>query len=298
MAERVGFIGLGIMGLPMARNILKAGFPLTVHNRTRSKEDELVAAGAQSADSPKAVSQASDIVVSIVTDSPDVEAVVLGPDGIIEGARQGLVHIDMSTISPQVTQDVAARLAEKGAQMLDAPVSGGDVGAQAGTLSIMVGGPREAFDRCLPIFEAMGKNIVYCGESGMGQNTKLTNQIVAVGNILGMCEGLIFAAKAGLDLPTMQKAVVAGAAGSWMMNNLAPRIFKGNFTPGFMIRLQQKDLRLALEAAEAMDLPLPGTSMIHQLFRSAQAAGDGDAGTQAVVKVLERMGDVECRSGD
>jgi 3-hydroxyisobutyrate dehydrogenase len=200
--------------------------------------------------------------------------------------------IDMSTISPDVTRRIAARLAEAGAAMLDAPVSGGDQGAIAGTLSIMVGGDREVFDRCLPVFEAMGKNIVYCGSSGAGQTVKLCNQIVVALNNLAMCEALVFAVKQGISPTTMLQAVTAGAGASWALSNLAPRIVARDFRPGFKVAHQQKDLRLALEAADQATLPLPGTALVHHLFSAVEAEGLGEEGTQGLVKALEKLGKV------
>jgi len=286
---RVGFIGLGIMGRPQCHNLIKAGFPLTVWNRSQPGIDAVVAYGALPGRSPADVAAKSDVTITMVTDSPDVREVTLGPNGIIEGARPGSVVIDMSTISPSVTREIAEALKARAIEMLDAPVSGGEVGAIAGTLSIMVGGEEEVFQRCLPILEAMGKNIVHIGPNGTGQTVKLCNQVAAVLNILGMCEALILAARSGVDPEKMLQAVTAGAAGSWMLSNLAPRILKEDFAPGFMIRLQQKDLRLALESASELGLPLPGTALMNQLFRAVEAEGGGDLGTQAVIKALEKL---------
>ncbi len=295
MAERIGFIGLGIMGEPMCRNLMKAGYACTVNTRTKSRAEKLLSEGAAWSDSPKDTAGRSDVIITIVTDTPDVEKVILGEDGIIEGIRSGSVVIDMSTISPSATRDMAAALKEKGADMLDAPVSGGDTGAIAGTLSIMVGGKQDAFDRCLPVFEAMGKSINLIGDHGAGQMTKLCNQVaVSVAN-LAMAEALILAAKAGLDMEKMLAAISGGAAGSWQLSNLAPRIIKRDFDPGFMVKLQQKDLRLVLGAASELGLGLPGASLAHQLFNAVEAAGEGDEGTQALVKSLERMCGVEVR---
>jgi 3-hydroxyisobutyrate dehydrogenase len=295
MTDHIGFIGLGIMGKPMARNLLKAGYPLTVWNRSQPSMDELARDGASSGSSPEDVARQSDVVITMVTDSPDVEKVAIGPRGIIEGARPGLVHIDMSTISPAVTRHIAARLAEKGIEMLDAPVSGGDTGAQAGTLSIMVGGKEEVFGRCRPIFEVLGRTIVHCGPSGAGQTVKLCNQIVVALNNLAMCEALLFATKAGVDTRRMLEAVGAGAASSWALLNLAPRILARDFRPGFKVAHQQKDLRLALETAEQQAIPLPGTSLVHQLFAAVEAEGLGAEGTQALVKALEKLAGAEVR---
>ncbi len=295
MAERIGFIGLGIMGEPMCRNLMKAGYACTVNTRTNSRAEKLLSEGAAWSDSPKDTAGKSDVIITIVTDTPDVEKVILGDDGIVEGINPGSVVIDMSTISPSATRDMAAALKAKGADMLDAPVSGGDTGAIAGTLSIMVGGRQEVFDRCLPVFEAMGKSINLIGDHGAGQMTKLCNQVaVSVAN-LAMAEALLLAAKAGLDMEKMLAAISGGAAGSWQLSNLAPRIIKRDFDPGFMVKLQQKDLRLVLGAASELGLGLPGASLAHQLFNAVEAAGEGDEGTQALVKSLERMSGVEVR---
>lgn len=295
MADRIGFIGLGIMGKPMARNLMTAGYPLTVWNRSRPGIDELAGEGASPASDPREVARQSDVVITMVTDSPDVEEVALGTQGIIEGGRPGLVHIDMSTISPAITGRIASRLAEEGIEMLDAPVSGGDTGAKAGTLSIMVGGKEETFRRCRPVFEALGRTIVHCGPNGAGQTVKLCNQIVVALNNLAMCEALVFAAKAGVDTRRMLEAVGAGAASSWALLNLAPRILDRDFRPGFKVAHQQKDLRLALEAAGQQASPLPGTSLVHQLFAAVEAEGLGAEGTQALVMTLEKLAGVEVR---
>jgi 3-hydroxyisobutyrate dehydrogenase len=286
---RIGFIGLGIMGRPMARDLLRAGFPLTVWNRSRPGIDAVVAEGAQEAGSPRAVAERSDIVITMVGDSPDVEQVALGPDGIIEGAHEGLVHIDMSTISPSVVRAIAERHGERGAEMLDAPVSGGEQGAIDGTLSIMVGGKQDVFERCRPVFEALGKTLVYCGPSGSGQVVKLCNQVVVALNNLALSEALVLAAKAGVAPATMIEAVRSGAGSSWAVQNLAPRILKGDFAPGFKVWHQQKDLRIALELARESSTPLPGTALVHQLFASLEAEGLGEEGTQALVKALEKL---------
>ncbi len=293
--ERVGFVGLGIMGKAQAANLLKAGFPLTVYNRTRSKAEELGESGAAVADTPADVARNSDITITMVSDSPDVEQVIRGEGGVIEGAASGSVVIDMSTISPQVTQDIAKVLGEKGVEMLDAPVSGGSWGAIQGTLSIMVGGNKAVFDRCMPVFEAMGKTIIYTGGNGMGQVTKLVNQIIVGGTLAAVCEGLVFGAKAEIDLDPVFEAVAGGAAGSWQLQNLGSRLLKRDFDPGFMVKLMHKDLRLITDAGREMQLPLPLTSLIHQFYHVLQNEGYGDEGTQAYVKVLEKLAGVEAR---
>ncbi|MEM3403832.1 MAG: 2-hydroxy-3-oxopropionate reductase [Nitrososphaeria archaeon] len=289
MEYKIGFIGLGIMGKPMSKNLIKSGYHLTVWNRTASKMKELVDLGAKPASSPKEVAEKSDIVITMVTDSPDVEKVVLGPSGIIEGSMEGLIVIDMSTISPEITRRIAKKLEEKGVEMLDAPVTGGDVGAINATLSIMVGGKREVFEKCLPVFQAMGKKITYMGEHGMGQTTKLCNQVMVALNLQAVCEGLILGAKAGLDLNKLLEVVTAGAANSWALSNLGPKIIKGDLEPGFKLGMLQKDLRIVLSTAEELDLPLPVTALMHQMLRIAQADGYSEKGTQAMIKAMEKL---------
>ncbi len=293
--QPVGFIGLGIMGMSMARNLMKAGFPVVAYNRTAAKAEALAKEGAKAADSPREVAQACPIVITMVTDSPDVEAVALGSKGIIEGIQHDGVLIDMSTISPTTTRKIAARLKEKGAHMLDAPVSGGSWGAQSGTLSIMVGGDEAVFQRCLPVFKGMGQSITHVGGNGMGQVTKLVNQVLVVGTMNAVAEALVFAAKSGADLEKTIEAVKGGAAGSWQLQNLGPRLIKGDFAPGFMVDLQQKDLRIILSVAEEQNLSLPATALIHQLFAAVQAAGFGQEGTQALVKAHEKLAGMEAR---
>ncbi len=293
MLKKVGFIGLGIMGMPMARNLLKAGFAVVAYNRTAVKVEQLVKGGAGKANSPGELARECPVVIIIVSDTPDVEEVILGRGGVIEGVKPGSVVIDMSTISPQATREMAARLKEKGAAMLDAPVSGGDIGALNATLSIMVGGDAEVFQGCRPILAAMGKNIVHVGPNGMGQTVKLMNQILVAGNLNAVAEAMLFAQKSGADLEKAISAVKGGAAGSWQLSNLGPRIIKRDFSPGFMIDLIQKDLKLIMEAAAEMRLPLPATGLIHQMYYSLQCSGEGRSGTQALVKALERIAGVE-----
>ncbi|WP_044641148.1 NAD(P)-dependent oxidoreductase [Risungbinella massiliensis] len=290
---RVGFIGLGIMGRSMAAHIAKAGYPVVVWNRTASKMADASEWGAIPATSPKEVAKQSDVVITIVGDTPDVLEVVEGPNGIVEGASEGLIYIDMSTISPEETRQLAERLESKGIHMLDAPVSGGDVGAKNGTLSIMVGGKEDTLEKVRPILEAMGSSIVHCGPSGAGQTVKACNQILCGLNLLSMVEALSFAHKSGVDLDKMIEVTSKGAGGSWALANLAPRVVKGDLEPGFSVRFQQKDLGIVLEEAKALNLPLSGTSLVHQLLRSAQAMGLDEAGTQSLIKVLERLGDFQ-----
>lgn len=289
MSEIAGFIGLGIMGRGMAANLLKAGFELFVWNRTAQKMDELVAAGARAANSPADLAARCDVIIICVSDTPDVEAVVLGEDGVMHGVGEGKLVIDMSTISPQATRRIADRLDKKKAHMLDAPVSGGSEGAANGTLSIMVGGEADQVQRALPFFKAMGKAISHIGGHGDGQSAKIVNQILVVGNALAMCEALLFGQAAGLDLDKTLAAVTQGAAGSWMLSNRGPQILKRDWRPGFTIDLQQKDLRLALSAADEQGIPLLGTSMVFALYRTLQAQGLGKEGNHALVKALENL---------
>ncbi len=288
----IGFIGLGIMGRGMAHNLLRAGFPLTVWNRTRSKMADLVAAGAQAADSPAAVAQQSEITITCVSDTPDAQTVILGENGAIHGAAPGSLIIDTSTISPQATREIAASLSAAQIHMLDAPISGGSEGAENGTLSIMVGGDAAQVARAKPAFEAMGKTITHVGEIGAGQTVKIVNQILVVGNMLAASEALLVAAAGGLDLQKALQAVEAGAAGSWMLSNRAPQIFVRDFRPGFTIDLQQKDLRLAMEAADQLGVPLLATSLIHQLYKTLQLQGLGGEGNHALVKALENLSQI------
>jgi 2-hydroxy-3-oxopropionate reductase len=291
--KRVGFIGLGIMGRPMAENVLKAGFPLTVYNRSRPPVDYLASKGANPANSSKEVAENSDVVITCLPDSPDVEKVILGENGVIEGVREGMIVADMSTISPIVTRRIAKELEKRGVKMLDAPVSGGDKGAREGTLTIMVGGDKDAFDECLPIFQAMGKKISYMGKSGNGQLTKLANQIIVGLNMLAVCEGLTFAAKAGLDLEKVLDAVSAGAASSWALVNLGPKIIRRDFTPGFKVKLLQKDLRILLSFADEEKISLLGISLVHELYNGLEAYGKGEDGHQALITIVEKLSQIK-----
>jgi 3-hydroxyisobutyrate dehydrogenase len=293
MSERIGFIGLGIMGRGMVRNLLKAGFEVRVWNRTASRMEELAAEGAGPASSPGDVAHHTDIVITCVSDTPDVAEVILGESGVIRGARPGSLVVDMSTISPQATQAIAARLAEREVRFLDAPVSGGSEGAARGTLSIMVGGEAADVERARPAFEAMGKTITHVGPVGAGQTVKLVNQILVVGNMLAASEALLFAQAGGVDLEKALQAVVPGAAGSWMLANRGPQVIRRDWRPGFTIDLQQKDVRLVLEAAQDLGVPLPGTALIGQLYRTLQARGLGHEGNHALVKALEHLAGFE-----
>jgi 3-hydroxyisobutyrate dehydrogenase len=294
---RVGFVGLGIMGRPMAKNLLKAGFSVTAYNRSPGPREELAEAGADVVTAPREAAAGTEVVITNVTDSPDVEQVILGSDGVIEGAAPGTLVIDMSTISPEVTRRIGAALAERGVTMLDAPVSGGDAGAIAGTLAIMVGGDAKDVERARPLFEAMGQRITHCGPLGSGQTVKLCNQVAITGALLGVCEALLFAQKSGVDPAVMVEAIAAGAAGSWQLSNLGPKMIKRDFAPGFKVGLMRKDLRLALENAQQQDIALPGLALVAQLFAGVAAAGLEDEGTQALLKALEAVNRVEVRSG-
>jgi len=289
MSTNVAFVGLGIMGAPMAGHVLSAGHPLTVHTRTKSKADGLIARGARWADSPAQAAHAADVVLICVTDTPDAQAVVLGKGGIIESARPGLVVVDHSTISPSATRRMSDALAARGAAMLDGPVSGGDVGARNGTLSIMVGGDEKAFEQVRPLLACYGKTITHCGASGNGQLTKLVNQILVSVTNMAVCEAINFARRTGLDPAKTLAAVGGGAASSWQLLNLGPKMIARDFAPGFMIDLQQKDLRLVMQTAQETKVCLPAASLVHQLFTSAQAAGRGRDGTQALFAVVERL---------
>lgn len=293
MSERVGFIGLGIMGRGMAANLLKAGFDLVVWNRTAARADELVAAGASLAASPAELATSCGVIFSCVSDTPDVHAVLLGEQGVIEGVKSGALVVDMSTISPQGARDLAVALGKRGVHFLDAPVSGGSEGAAKGTLSIMVGGDADQVERATPYFQATGKTITHVGAVGDGQTVKLVNQILVVGGMLAISEALVFAQASGVNLEQTLKAVSGGAAGSWALTNRAPQMTRRDWRPGFTIDLQQKDLRLVLEAADQVGAPMLATAQIYQLYRTLQASELGHEGNHALIKALERLAGVE-----
>jgi 3-hydroxyisobutyrate dehydrogenase len=280
------------------RNLARAGRRPLIWNRTRSRLDDLVAEGFEVAESPAAVAAASDVVITCVSDTPDVEAVILGEGGVLEGIEAGSLVIDMSTISPRATEEIGKRLAEKDVRMLDAPISGGSEGAAKGTLSIMVGGEADQVERAKPLFEAMGKAITHVGPLGSGQRVKLVNQILVVVNALAVSEALLFAQAGGLDLEKTLEAVVPGAAGSWMLQFRGPQVVKRDWRPGFTIDLQQKDLRLVLEAADQLGTPVLGTSLVFNLYRTLQAEGLGGEGNHALVKALERLSGIEVGAAD
>jgi 3-hydroxyisobutyrate dehydrogenase len=291
--KKIGFIGLGIMGQGMSRNLLKSGFDVCVWNRTTAKMAALVADGASAGKSPADVAAQCDITIVCVSDTPDVEAVILGENGVLHGVKSGALVIDNSTISPQATLEIAKKLEEKGVFMLDAPISGGSEGAVKGTLSIMIGGDAEQVERAMPVFQAMGKTITHVGDQGAGQMVKLVNQILVVGNMLAVSEALLFAQVGGLDLQKTLDAVAQGAAGSWMLSNRGSQAIVRDWKPGFTIDLQQKDLRLVLEAADQLGVPIPGTSLIFNMYRALQAQGLGGDGNHALLKALEKLAGVE-----
>src|SRR5579884_3475442 len=286
MPSRIAFIGLGIMGEPMAGHLLDAGHSLAVNTRTRLKAEGLLSRGATWAATAAEAAADAEFVFVCVPDTPDVEAVVRGPRGVLSAAGAGTILVDHSTISPKATRAMAREAGDKGIHFLDAPVSGGDVGARNATLSIMVGGDEHAFITAKPLLERMGKTITHCGPSGSGQLTKLVNQVLVSVTNLAVCEALAFARANGLDGPRTLAAVGGGAAGSWQLTNLGPRMLAGDFRPGFMIKLQQKDLRLALEAAKEAGLDLPALSLVHRLFDQAIKEGWADQGTQALFAVV------------
>jgi 3-hydroxyisobutyrate dehydrogenase len=289
MTTSIGFIGLGIMGQGMARNLLKAGHALTVWNRTAAKAEALQAEGARVAASPGELAAGCDIVFCCVSDTPDVEAVLLGEAGAIHGLRAGSLVVDMSTISPDATRAIARTLAERGVGFLDAPVSGGSEGAAKGTLSIMVGGDPEHVARAQPYFEAMGKTVTHVGPVGDGQMVKLVNQILVVVTMLGVSEALTFAQAGGLDLEKTLAAVSGGAAGSWMLSNRGPQVIADDWRPGFTIDLQQKDLRLVLDEGDRLATPMLATSLVFNLYRVLQHDGRGAEGNHALIKALRKL---------
>ena len=282
---KLGFIGVGVMGEPMASNLLQAGFELTIFDRTRDKCEKLVPLSAKIADSSRQVAAASEIVITMVSDTAMVEEALFGEDGVAGGLKPGAVVIDMSTISPLATMEFGKRLAALGCEMLDAPVSGGPKGAIAGTLGIMVGGAREVFDRCLPVFQVMGKTITYTGPLGNGQKTKLVNQLVGATNLLAAVEGLRLARRAGLDVPTTLQAVGSGVANSWMLANLIPMILKEDFAPGFSIRLQHKDLKLLTEWTASLGGDFPAAEMMFSLYSKAMEMGMEGQGNQGLINI-------------
>jgi 2-hydroxy-3-oxopropionate reductase len=290
--RKIGYIGLGLMGKSMARNILEAGFPLVVHNRSLAAVNELVGEGAHPASSPAEVAAQVDVVFTNLPDSPDVELVALGEKGILHGAHAGLIFVDNSTIKPATSRHIAAVLGEKGVECLDAPVSGGDIGARQGTLAIMVGGPVDAFEAVKPVFSAMGKTITHVGDSGAGQIAKAANQIMVAAQMVAMGELLVFAKKAGADPQKVVEAIQGGAAQCWTLDVKPPRLFSGNRNPGFKAHMQAKDLNIILETARQYGIPLPSAAVDAQLFNAMLEIGMGDLDNSAVLGVIEALANV------
>ena len=300
--KTVGFIGLGIMGLPMAKNLIDAGYDVIGNNRSQEPVQELEDYGGDSADTPAAVAEGSDVVLLCLPDSPDVQKVVLGneeePNPVIDGLSSGMTLIDHSTISPTVTEEIAAELADDGVDMLDAPISGGEEGAIEGTLSIMIGGDEDAFDAQMDILEVMGETVTHCGPSGAGQTTKAANQIVVAAQMVGVSEALVFAGNAGADLEAVVDAISGGAAGCWTLDNRAPNMIQGIFEPGFFAEYQYKDLRIATDAGEAFGAPMPQTELAHELYKTMVQNDMGRDDNSGVMQVLEMMAGGPARDGD
>jgi len=286
---RIGWIGTGVMGAAMAGHLLDAGHSVTVHNRTKAKADPLISRGAAWAATPGAAASAADVTLAIVGYPNDVRDVFLGEDGVVSAALPGSVVVDMTTSEPSLAVEIHAAAAARGVAAVDAPVSGGDVGARSGRLSIMVGADEEAYDRVLPLFEIMGSTVVRQGGPGAGQHTKMVNQILIATCMIGVSEALLYAADAGLDLPTVMESVSGGAAGSWSLSNYGPRILAGDFDPGFYVDHFVKDMRIALAEAGAAELSLPGLALAHQLYVARQAQGGGRLGTQSLIQALASL---------
>jgi 2-hydroxy-3-oxopropionate reductase len=289
---RIGYIGLGLMGKSMARNILRAGFPLTVHNRSQGAVDELIAEGANAAPTPAQVAAESDIVFTNLPDTPDVEAVALGVNGILEGSHEGAVYVDNSTIKPEAARAIAAKMATHGVEALDAPVSGGDIGARNGTLTVMVGGSVQGLERAMPVLSAIGKTITHVGGPGAGQVAKAANQIMVAAQMVAMAELLVFALKSGADPQKVVEAIQGGAAQCWTLDVKPPRLFAGNREPGFKARMQLKDLRIVMESARAFEVPLPATNGNTELYEEMIRMGLGEQDNSGVIGVLEAMAKV------
>jgi 2-hydroxy-3-oxopropionate reductase len=295
--KTVGYIGLGIMGKSIARNILKAGFPVIVHNRSRGAVEELVAEGAVQAHSAAEVASQVEVVFTNLPDSPDVEKVVLGPQGILEGAHPGLIFVDNSSIKPATARLIAQRLSEAGVASLDAPVSGGDIGARQGTLTIMIGGPAEALEQVRPILMAMGKTITHVGEAGAGQIAKAANQIMVAAQMVAMGELLIFAQKAGADPVKVVEAIKGGAAQCWTLDVKTPRLFSGNRAPGFKAHMQSKDMGIIMDTAREYGVPLPAAGLHTELYKAMVQMGMGELDNSAVITVLETLAAENLKAG-
>jgi 3-hydroxyisobutyrate dehydrogenase len=293
---RVGWIGTGVMGAHMVGHLMQAGYAATIFTRSKSKAEALVSAGATWADSPKAVAERSDVIFSIVGFPSDVREVMIGPQGALAGCKAGNILVDMTTSEPSLAREIYDAAKAKGVHSVDAPVSGGDIGAKNATLSIMVGGDKEVVEALQPLFSAMGKTIVHQGGPGAGQHTKMVNQILIASNMIGVCEALLYGYKAGLDLETVLKSVGPGAAGSWSLNNLGPRMMQNNFDPGFFVEHFIKDMGIALAEARRMNLSLPGLALANQLYLSVQAKGWGKNGTHALMLALAEMSGFDWRT--
>ncbi len=286
---RIAFLGTGLMGAPMACNLLKAGYSVSCYNRTIAKTAPVVAAGGVAHATPAQAAHGAAVIISCVTDGPDVEQVLLGDQGAATAATPGAIFVDMSTIAPAMAISLGQRLRDRGLRFVEAPVTGGTVGAINATLSILAGGPEADVAEVRPVLAAMGKTITHCGEWGAGQGVKLCNQIMGAMNLLGVCEAMTLARGMNIDPEILIKALGGGAANSWALQNLAPKIIAGDFSPGFMVDTQQKDMRLVAQAAEQAGVALPGAALVTQLWRSAQAHGDGAEGIHALAKVLQRL---------
>jgi 3-hydroxyisobutyrate dehydrogenase len=282
--KTIGFIGLGVMGKSMARHLLKAGYPLLVYTRTKEKAEDLLQEGAVWKETVADLAREADVVITMVGYPHDVEQVYFGEGGILENARPGTYVIDMTTSTPTLAKSIYEAAKQKGIHALDAPVSGGDIGAREGTLTIMVGGDEDVFLACKPILERLGTNIVRQGGAGAGQHTKMCNQIAIATNMIGVCEAMAYAKRAGLDPFKVLESIAKGAAGSWSLSNLAPRMLSGDFAPGFYIKHFIKDMKIALEEAERMNLPLPGLALAKQMYEELAQAGEENSGTQALYK--------------
>ena len=291
--KKIGWIGTGIMGNPMAKHLVNAGYKLNVYNRTKQKAEELIGMGATWYDTPADIAANSEVIITMIGFPKDVEECYFGDQGIFKKIKKGTVLIDMTTTKPSLAVKISEEAEKVGAASIDAPVSGGQVGAVNASLSIMIGGKKEVVDSALPLFQVMGKNMVYQGKAGAGQHTKMCNQVTIAGTMIGVCEGLIYGVKAGLDLNTMLESIAKGAAACWTLDVLAPKVVKGDFAPGFSVDNFVKDLTIALEEAEAMKLSLPGLALVKQLYLSIQAMGKGSSGTQVLYLALKRLANMD-----
>lgn len=294
--SKIGWIGTGVMGAAMLNRLQQEGYQTIVYNRTKARAQSLIDGGATWAESPKALAGQTNVIFTIVGFPEDVREVYFGEQGILAGVKEGTIVVDMTTTEPSLAQEIYRETKGKGVAAVDAPVSGGDVGAKNGALSIMVGGDQEVVDQVMPLFSIMGKNIVYQGKAGSGQHTKMCNQITIAGTMIGVCESLLYGYRAGLDLPTMLNSISGGAAACWTLDNLAPRIIRRNFDPGFYVEHFIKDMGIALQEANRMGLAMPGLSLVKQLYEAVKAQGHGKKGTHALMLALERLSAIEKES--